>query len=157
MNKPSRPSPPFTSASPPYELDAYGWASAQAELLRNRRFDDVDLKNITEEIESVGKRERSVVRSALRILMMHILKWQYQPESRSRSWALSIASQRLEYQDIISENPSLKPELEVLRAEAYRRARLEAAREKDLPVTTFPEEPLDWSVILEEPFEFPTS
>ena len=155
MNKPSRPNPPFEAASPPYELDGFGWAMAQAQLLRERRFDAIDLGNIIEEIESVGKRERSTVRSALLILMMHILKWQHQPERRSRSWSLSIASQRLAYEDAIRENPSLKADLDTIRAEAYRRARIEAAAETDLPLSAFPEMPPEWRVILEQPFELP--
>ena len=155
MNKPSRPSPPFEAASPPYELDGYGWAMAQARLLSERRFDAIDLTNIIEEIESVGRSERSSVRSALPVLMMQILKWQHQPERRSRSWALSIANQRLAYEDAISDNPSLKPQLDTLRAEAYPRARIEAAAETDLPPDVFPEVPLDWLVILDQKFELP--
>ncbi|MBS0312552.1 MAG: DUF29 domain-containing protein [Proteobacteria bacterium] len=155
MNKPSQPRPPFEATSPPYELDGYGWAKAQARLLSERRFEAVDLANIIEEIESVGKRERSTVRSALRVLMMHILKWQHQPERRSRSWALSIASQRLAYQDAIGDNPSLKGELDAIRTEAYRRSRIEAAAETDLPLRTFSETPLEWQVILDQKFELP--
>lgn len=154
MNKPSRPVPPFAPASPPYELDGYGWAVAQAELLRERRFEEIDLINIIDEIEAVGRGEWRTVRSALRVLGMHILKWKYQPERQSRSWALSIASQRLEYARAIKENPSLKPHLDEILIEAHERGRVEAARETDLPLKTFPVEPLDWSVILDEPFEF---
>jgi hypothetical protein len=153
MNKPSRPTPPFAPASPPYELDGYGWAFAQAELLRQRRFDEVDLDHIIDEIETVGRSEWRTVRSALRVLSMHILKWQHQPERRSRSWALSIAGQRLAYEQAISSNPSLRPHLDEILHEAHERARLEASRDTDLPLKTFPVEPLDWSVILDEPFE----
>jgi hypothetical protein len=154
MNKPSRPTPPFSPASPPYEVDAYGWAYAQAQLLRERRFDLLDIENIAEEIESVAKSEKSSAESALRVLMMHILKWQHQPERRSRSWAVSIAGQRLEYERVIAENPSLKPKLDEMRDHSYRRARLEAVKETDLPLKTFPLEPIDWQTVLHEPFEF---
>jgi hypothetical protein len=153
MNKPSRPTPPFAPASPPYELDGYGWALAQAKLLRARRFDLLDVENVAEEIESVGKSEQSSAESALRVLMMHILKWQHQPERRGRSWAASIAIQRVEFARMMSENPSLKPKLTGMRDHAYHRARLEAVAETDLALKTFPVEPLDWGVILEEPFE----
>lgn len=157
MNRPSQPRPPFEAASPPYQLDGYGWAMAQARLLRERRFDAIDLINIIEEIESVGKRERSAVRSALRVLMMHILKWQHQPERRSRSWSLSIAGQRLAYEDAIRDNPSLKADLDAIRAEAYRRARIEAAAETDLPLSAFPEAPPEWHIILDQAFEPPVA
>jgi hypothetical protein len=153
MNKPSRPTPPFESASPPYELDGYGWAMAQAQLIRERRFDELDIENIAQEIESVGKSEKSSGESALRVLMMHILKWQYQLDRRGRSWAASIASQRAAFARVLEENPSLKPKLEEMREHAYYRARLEAVRETDLPLSAFPTEPLDWDTILNQPFE----
>lgn len=153
MNKPSQPKPPFETASPPYELDGYGWAMAQAKLLRERRFDELDIENIAEEVESVGKSEKSSAESALRVLMMHILKWQYQPERRSRSWAASIASQRAAFTRVMAENPSLKSKLEEMREHAYFRARLEAVRETDMPARTFPAEPMEWDTILNEPFE----
>ncbi len=152
MNKPSHPAPPFTPASPPYELDVYGWALAQAELLRHRRVEDVDLDNIIEEIRSVGESQARRVESALRVLIMHVLKWQQQPEKRTRSWALSIAEQRARFDIRMRKNPSLKPELDELRADAHRRARLAAARETGLPLRMFPQEPPSWTVLLEEPF-----
>lgn len=154
MNKPSRPAPPFESASPPYELDGYGWAMAQAQLIRERRFDELDIENIAEEIESVGKSEKSSGESALRVLMMHILKWQHQPERRGRSWAASIASQRAEFATVMGDNPSLKPKLDEMRERAFRRARFEAVKETDLPLETFAIEPLDWDTILHRPFEY---
>ena len=69
-----------------YDKDGYGWAMEQAALLRARRFSEIDLENIAEEIESVGKSERRTLESHLSRLMMHLLKWQYQPERRGNSW-----------------------------------------------------------------------
>jgi hypothetical protein len=153
VNKPAHPAPPFGQASPPYELDGYGWAMAQAQLLRERRFEDVDLANIIEEIETVGRSERRTVRSALRVLLRHILKWQCQPEKRTRSWALSILSQRVAYEQAIRDNPSLKPQVDAILVEAYRRARIEAAKETRLPLEAFPADPPTWDIILDAPFE----
>lgn len=153
MNKPSRPSSPFADASPCYELDAYGWSLAQARLLRERRFNDADWANIIDEIETVGRSEWRTVRSALRVLSMHILKWQHQPERRSRSWATSIASQRVAFAQAIGDNPSLRPRLDEILQEAHQRARLEAAVETDLPAGAFSNEPLDWTTLLDAPFE----
>ena len=154
MNKPAIPHAPFSPASPPYELDGYGWATAQAKLLRERRFDKLDIENIAEEIESVGKSERNSAESALRVLMMHILKWQHQPERRSRSWAGTIMSQRLAYQAVIEDNPSLEAKRQEMRQRAYGRARSEAYAETGLPISTFPLEPLDWDTILNVPFDY---
>jgi hypothetical protein len=153
VNKPAHPQPPFAEASPPYELDVVGWAQAQARLIRERRFDELDIENIAEEIESVGRSERSSGESALRVLMVHILKWQFQPERRGRSWAGSIATQRVAFEKVMTENPSLKSSLDDMRAYAYRRARIEASVETDLPRSTFPADPPAWEVILDQPFE----
>ena len=153
MNKPTQPAPPFESASPPYEFDGYGWAMAQAELIRARRFESVDWDNVAEEVESVGKTEQSHAESALRVLMTHILKWRHQPKRRSRSWALSILEQRLRYERRMAQNPGLQAKREEMRDDAYRLARIAAAKETDLPLRTFPEAPLDWDEVLKAPFE----
>ena len=154
MNKPGHPTPPFDTASPPYELDGYGWAMAQAKRIRERRFDQLDIENIAEEIESVGKSEQSAAESALRLIIMHILKWQHQPERRSRSWAVTIRTQRIRYEIVMRKNPGLMSQLEEMRANAYRLARSEAEGETDLPESSFTEEPLDWATILDTPFEY---
>lgn len=154
MNKPSHPAPPFEEVSPPYEIDMNGWAFAQAALLRQGRLDLLDIENIAEELEDLGNSLQSSAESALRVLIMHILKWQYQPQRRGRSWATTIAVQRLEYHKVMRGNPSLKSKLNEMLQYAHRRARLEASGETDLPLKTFPAEPLDWSVILDEPFEY---
>ena len=138
---------------PDYREDGYGWAMAQAALLRARRFGEIDLANVIEEIESVGRSEQSAAESALRVLMMHILKWQAQPERRSRSWALSIAEQRLRYDRRMARNPGLKPLVDEMREHAYQRARINAAQETDLPLSSFPLKPPGWAMILDEPFD----
>lgn len=152
MNKPAHPVA-STELSPDYWQDGFGWANAQAQLLRERRWDLIDLENIAEEIESVGRSEQDAAESALRVLMMHILKWQMQPERRGRSWALSIATQRTHYQQRMRKNPSLKSKLEEMLADSYRLARLEAAKEMDVPLKTIPTDPPGWDLILDQPFE----
>jgi hypothetical protein len=154
MNKPAHPvaAPPL--AYPDYHKDGYGWAMAQAAIIREGRIDSIDWENVAEEIESVGKSERSGVESALRVLMMHILKWQFQPDFRGTSWALSIRNQRQKYHDGMEQNPSIKPDLEEMRARAYRRSRIEAAQETELNIDSFPLAPPEWSIILDDAFEF---
>lgn len=152
MNKPAHPVA-SSELSPDYRLDGYGWANAQAQLLRERRWDLIDLENIIEEIESVARSEEDAAESALRVLMMHILKWQLQPERRGRSWALSIANQRIRYAQRMKKNPSLKSKLEEMRADAFHRSRIEAAQEMDVPLKTIPTDPLEWDLILDQPFE----
>lgn len=151
MNKPSRPAPPFEVTSPPYEVDGYGWALAQVELLRNRRFKDMDWQNVAQEIESMGRREYDQVESALRVLLLHLLKWDYQTEFRSRSWLQSILEHHRRYKRHLGKNPGLKQHLDEIRAEAYRQARIEAVNETGLSLDKFPAEPPGWNVIENPP------
>ena len=124
-----------------YETDFYLWTQQQADLLRQGQFNRVDLDaaNIAEEIESMGRREKHSIRSYLFNVIMHLLKWQYQPERRGTSWKLSIRNGRDQIAWQIKDSPSLRPQLEGLLAEVYPSARRNAADETGLPLTTFPD------------------
>jgi hypothetical protein len=120
-----------------YERDFYSWLMDQARHLRDGRFDALDHDNLAEEIESLGREQFNKLVSALRVLMLHILKWDHQRSLRSRSWVLSIDEQRLEIADVLADNPGLKPRIGEAVARAYRRARIEAAKETGLELTEF--------------------
>jgi hypothetical protein len=122
-----------------YERDFYSWLMEQARLLREGRFDALDRENLGEEIESLGREQFNKLEGALRVLLMHILKWDHQPRRRSRSWVLSIEAQRIEVENVLSDNPGLKPRLAEAIGRAYRSARVEAARETGLEKSTFPQ------------------
>jgi Domain of unknown function DUF29 len=121
-----------------YERDFYSWLMEQARHLREGRFAALDRDNLAEEIESLGREQFNKLVSALRVLMLHMLKWDRQPSLRSRSWVLSIEEQRLEIADVLADNPGLKPRIAEAVARAYRRARIEAAKETGLDETAFP-------------------
>ena len=121
-----------------YERDFYSWLMEQARHLREGRFEALDCDNLAEEIESLGREQFNKLVSALRVLLVHILKWDHQPSLRSRSWILSIQEQRLEIADVLSDNPGLKPRLGEAVTRAYRRARIEAAKETGLDDDAFP-------------------
>jgi hypothetical protein len=120
-----------------YERDFYSWLMEQAQHLRDGRLDALDRDNLAEEIESLGREQFNKLVSALRVLMLHMLKWDHQPPLRSRSWVLSIQEQRLEIADVLSDNPGLRPRIAEAVARAYRRARIEAAKETGLDETEF--------------------
>jgi hypothetical protein len=122
-----------------YERDFYTWLMEQARAVREGRWGAVDRENLAEEIESLGREQFNKLESALRVLLMHMLKWDHQPERRSRSWALSIEAQRLEIENVLSDNPGLKPRLAEATARGYRRARIEAAKETGIDTSGFPE------------------
>src|ERR1700726_653198 len=91
--------------------DYYSWLMEQAAHLRSARWEALDSENLAEEIESLGREQFNKLESALRVLLTHMLKWDHQPDRRSRSWALSIKAQRLELDDVLSDNPGLKPRI----------------------------------------------
>ncbi|MES2318697.1 MAG: DUF29 domain-containing protein [Pseudomonadota bacterium] len=92
----------------PYETDIVAWASEQAELLRGRRWSALDIENIAGEIADVGKSEMRELESRLGVLIGHLLKWQFQPEKRSKSWIDTIDVQRMRVADRLRRTPSLK-------------------------------------------------
>lgn len=121
------------------ELDFVAWADKQALLLEQRRWDDLDLVNLIEEVRGLGNAERKELKSRLRILLGHLLKWQYQPQNRSNSWMSSIREQREEIQELLERSPSLKPNFSLAVIEAYPKGVHLAVQETNLPYETFPE------------------
>lgn len=138
-----------------YEDDFYAWLIQQADLLRARRFEDLDLEHVAEELEGLSKSEFNRLRSTLRVLVMHMLKWDQQPEHRTPSWIFSIREQRRRYVRILADNPGLKPRRDEALGTAYPDARDWAADETHLSPDEFPPEcPYAWDDILERPFDF---
>lgn len=137
--------------SPPYWDDHYGWLMAQLALVRERRFDKVDWDNIAEDLEDMGRSEYRSLESALRVLLVHLLKWDKQVSFRSRSWLLTIKEQHRQYRRILDENPSLRQHLEQVRQDAYKSARREAVKETGLSLGSFPKNPLGWNAIENPP------
>ena len=114
-----------------YDLDYHLWLEETAQLLKTKNFSQLDLKNLIEEIETLGRSERNKIISSLRLIYQHLLKWQYQPEKRSKSWINTIDRERDNICDYIEDMPSLKKMLddsEVI-AKAYRRGRRDAMKE----------------------------
>jgi hypothetical protein len=102
-----------------YETDFYAWTLEQSKLLQISDFKGLDIVNLVEEIESLGKQQRQELENRLAILLGHLLKWDYQPECRSKSWKATIREQRRAIQRLMQANPSLKPYLEEAIAYAY--------------------------------------
>jgi hypothetical protein len=137
-----------------YEEDLYTWVQEQVALLRAGRLNQIDAENIAEELSDVGTSQYDKLWSTLRVLVMHMLKWDQQPEFRTPSWVYSIREQRKRYAKILKKNPGLAPRRDEALADAYESARLWAANETNLPEDEFPDEcPYTWDDILDRPFE----
>ena len=122
-----------------YDVDLAAWSTEQAAHLRRRAWAKLDIPHLIDEVEAVARAERNALTSALRIILLHMLKWDHQPDLRTRSWTTSIRVQRLAVQERIEDSPSLGSQMEALLERAYRRARIEAAAETNLAEATFPE------------------
>lgn len=121
-----------------YESDLVAWSERQAALARARKTHLLDLPNLAEELEEMGRRERRALESQLTRLLMHLLKWRFQPERRTGSWHLTIRDARRAVARIVRDSPSLGPHLDALFDDCYANARGDAAAETRLPLTAFP-------------------
>jgi hypothetical protein len=136
-----------------YEKDFYSWTYEQAELLRNGQFNSLDIANLIEEIETMGRSEKRELESRLTILLLHLLKWKYQEIRRGRSWQLSIDEQRIQFNKTLKDNPSLKPALDEITQDAYKLAVIKAARETKISKNVFPEScPWELAQLVDEAF-----
>lgn len=121
-----------------YEQDFYAWAMRNARLLREGRFSEIDVDNIAEELETIGRSEKRELVNRLAVLLAHLLKWQFQPERRGKSWRLTIKEQRRKIIKNLVDNPSLKATLREAVAEAHEDAILWVAKETPLDETDIP-------------------
>jgi len=121
-----------------YEEDLVAWTEETAQLLRERRFDEIDIENLADEVQSLAGRDKREVLRRLTVLLVHLLKMKHQPAKRSRSWQSTIATQRDELDLLFEDSPSLKRGLAAAVAEVYPDAVDLAAIETGLPGDTFP-------------------
>ncbi|PZO40294.1 MAG: DUF29 domain-containing protein [Shackletoniella antarctica] len=128
-----------TTAQPLYEADFYGWTQQQAHLLQSQRWAELDIANLVEEIESLGKQQRQELRNRLGVLLGHLLKWQFQPDRRSKSWVATLREQRREILMLLEESPSLKPYLPEAIAVGYQAGLDLVVRETPLAYSDLPE------------------
>jgi hypothetical protein len=120
-----------------YERDFVAWADEQALLLEQKRWSELDLVNLVEEVRDLGRRERDAIESQLTRLLMHLLKWQCQPGKKTRSWLLTIKDARRQIAKLHRKYPVLKVHTEAEFFECYLEARDVASDETGLPVDVF--------------------
>ncbi len=121
-----------------YDTDYVAWVEQTLVRLKAGDFDRVDWPNLLEEIEDMSRRQKDALESNLIVLLLHLLKWQYQPEMRSGSWKGSIREHRRRINKALQNSPSLRPYLLAIVDECYGEARLQAADETGLGVDQFP-------------------
>jgi hypothetical protein len=121
-----------------YERDFCLWLEQQARLLREGRFDQLDLAHLIEEIAAMARKDQKATKSNLVVLLTHLLKHQFQPEQRSSGWRGSIVEHRQRLRDDFEESPSLRAHAAAVFARAYADARQRASAETELPLRNLP-------------------
>ncbi|MEA5511890.1 DUF29 domain-containing protein [Crocosphaera sp. UHCC 0190] len=129
---------PITSTKILYEQDYCKWIQTTIEKLKIRQIEGIDWANLIEELTAMGRSEKKALLSNLRILLMHLLKWKYQPSKRTNSWDFTIAEHRNRLEDDFKTSPSLKPYFLESLDECYEKAIKLAAKETGLSLDTFP-------------------
>lgn len=120
-----------------YETDFYSWCLEQSEALRLGNTRSLDLRNLAEEIGSMGISQENQLVNRLTVLMCHLLKKKHQPDRCGKSWENTITEQGLRVKRLLKKNPGLKSQYQESIAEAYEYARLQANTETGLPEKTF--------------------
>lgn len=144
---------PLESSKTLYDQDFYQWLIVTADLLRTKQFHAVDLENLIEEIEDLGKSQKHALESNLEVVLLHLLKWIYQPDRRSNSWKSSIFEHRKRLRRQLRDSPSLKNYLLEMFDECYAQARKGASFETAIPVVDFPEQsPFTPEQVLDEAY-----
>lgn len=122
-----------------YNQDYYLWLQQTIKDLTHHNIEELDWDNLLEEIEALGKREQKAIKSNLRVIILHLLKWNYQAEKRSQSWIYSIAEHRQRLYDDFETSPSLRVYCQDIFSKVYGEARKLASKETGLSLTHFPE------------------
>jgi hypothetical protein len=137
---------------PGYEEDFAAWLQAQADLLRERRFEELDVANLIEEVESVARSEFRALMRAIELIVFHMLKWDYQVERQGRSWRDTINTQRRAVVKLLEDNPSFKSRQEEALTRAYPGLPEEVEKVTGVPAHRLPTScPFSWDEIMNRP------
>lgn len=122
-----------------YDQDFYAWLLMSAQLLRERRFPELDVENLAEELEGMARSDRRQLVNRFAVLLAHLLKWQFEPERRSKSWKGTIKEQRKRIELLLKDSPSLKYDIDDKIHDAYELAIIMASNETGLNEQIFPQ------------------
>ena len=140
---------PNLNKSTLYDQDYYLWIDKTVEQLHHNQLQEIDLENLIDELETMGRSEKRSVKSNLTVLLMHLLKYKYQPNKRSRSWRSTIVEHRRRLLIVFEDSPSLRGYGQEIFAECYQDARQDGATETQLKISVFPDEcPFNLEVVL---------
>ncbi|KTS20320.1 hypothetical protein NS228_21430 [Methylobacterium indicum] len=137
-----------------YDTDFHRWTREQARALATRNLAHLDIANLLDEVESVGRSQRTALESHLCVLLVHLLKFRVQPQRATPSWRHTLKAQRAAIARLIARNPSLRAYPAAILDETYRDAVRDAAGETRLdPRLVPPASPFTLDQILDPGFE----
>lgn len=140
---------------PAYDEDFAAWLKAQALLLREGRFEELDPEHLAEEIDGVGNSEFRAFTSAVRLIIHHMMKWDYQPDIRSRSWRTTIHTQRKAANRLLEQNPSYRSRIPEAIGDAFDLVPGEVEKETTIPAERLPQTcPYSWDEIMTRLHDF---
>ena len=127
-----------------YDIDYQLWLDEVVAQLRSQDFGRIDLENLIEEIESLGRSDKRSISSFLMRLCEHLLKikyWEVEREACLRGWALEVTNFRLQIQAILRDSPSLKNHLNDSFSLEYQNGRKLFLQASRLEANLIPQEP----------------
>ncbi|MCG6137260.1 MAG: DUF29 domain-containing protein [Nostoc sp. LLA-1] len=127
-----------------YEQDFYLWIQTTVKLLKERNLEQLDIDNLLEEIDSMGRSEKKELKTRLIVLIEHLLKlqfWILEKDDNARGWRTTVVEQRRQILYILADSPSLKSILNHIFIDCYTDARKDTIRKYQLSSELFPEQP----------------
>ena len=121
-----------------YDTDFNLWIEQTITALKSGDLQTLDLDNLIEEIEAMTRSDKREIFNRLKVLIMHLLKCQYQPQKKTNSWIKTINEQRDQIELVLADSPSLRPYLTSKLGEIYKKAKRDAVTETKLTPETFP-------------------
>lgn len=138
---------------PKYEEDFYGWALSNVSLLKKGKYQEADMEHIIEELEEMGISNENQLINRFSILIAHLLKWQFQPDFRGRSWSGTIKEQRNKIERLLRKNPSLKSKISEALEEGFSDSKNVIEKETPIDLKLIPEEcPYTFEQIINDEF-----
>jgi len=129
----------MTNLSDLYLADETAWLEQMSAASSAGDVAALDLEHLSEYLSDMARRDRREVTNRLILLLAHLLKWERQPDHRTRSWELTIREQREELQDLL-ESGTLHNHAEQELYKAFEKAVRRVAVETELPESAFPAE-----------------
>lgn len=128
-----------------YDQDYNLWLEKTIKQLKSSKFSEIDIENLIEELESMGRSDKRALKSLLTRLFEHLLKiayWETEREYNYRGWNGEIQNFRIQIRELLKDSPSLKVYLVEIFEECYQDAKKITIKKTGLESDLFPDKPI---------------